>query len=159
MNTANLRRIQNEIDQIRKRGSEYDKMFSIDMVNDDVYNWKAIIYGPNDSLYEGYKFNLDIKLSHDYPYSPIGVKFITPIRHVNINTHGDICLDILKHNWTPSQNIQSIMLSIYILLSEPNIEDPLNSDLAKLYRTNKQEYENSIKQFCQITESNIRCTH
>ena len=158
MNTANLRRIQNEIDQIKKRGNEYDNMFNINMVNDDVYNWKAIVHGHKDSLYEGYKFHLDIKLPYDYPYSPIGVKFITPIRHVNINTHGDICLDILKNNWNPSQTIQSVMLSIYILLSEPNTEDPLNSDLAKLYRTNKEEYENNIKQFCRTTESS-HCTH
>ena len=146
--TANLRRIQNEIKQIKQQAAEYKKMFELNMVGDNVYHWEAIIYGPEESLYEGYKFKLDIQLPDNYPFSAPNVKFITPIQHVNVNSKGDICLDILKNNWASSQNMQSVMLSLRLFLCDPNTDDPLNSDLAELYRSNKKEYTNRIKEHC-----------
>lgn len=146
--TANYRRMLNEVKQIRDNATEYAKMFKLTMVNDDMYHWDAIIYGPEDSLYEGYHFKLDIKLPDNYPFAPLTVKFITPIQHVNINSEGNVCLDILKNNWAPSQNIQSVMLSLQVLLSSPNTDDPLNSDLAEMYRNDQKGYTKKIKEYC-----------
>ena len=146
--TANLRRIRNEVNQIREQAQDYTNMFEIEMVGDDMYHWKAIIYGPEDTLYNGYKFEVDIKLPDNYPFAPPTVKFLTPIQHVNINDKGDICLDILKNNWAASQNIQSVLLSLRLLLSSPCPDDPLNSQLAQLYRTDKKKYNKKIKDSC-----------
>ena len=146
--TSNLRRIQNEVKSLKSNTEEYGKMFSVYMVGDDMYHWQAILHGPPDSLYQAYDFKLDIVLPADYPYSPPRVKFVTPILHVNVNSGGDICLDILKGNWLPSQNIRSILLSIRLLLSEPNPNDPFNSDLATLFRSNEKEYIRKVKKFC-----------
>lgn len=147
--TANYRRIHNEVRQIEKQASEYEKMFKLSRKDDNIYHWQAVIFGPVDSLYEGYKFELDIHLPDNYPFSPPNVKFLTPIQHVNVNAKGDICLDILKNNWTPSLNIQSVIVSLGQLLTYPNTDDPFNSDLAELYRTNKKEYTKRIKEHCQ----------
>ena len=146
--TANLRRIQNEVKQMKLQAKEYENMFQINMVDDDMYHWQAMLYGPEDSLYDGYQFKLDIKLPENYPFSPINVKFVTPILHVNVNSRGDICLDILKTKWAPSQNIQSIVLSIRLLLGQPNTDDSFNADLSELYRTSKEEYATRIKNAC-----------
>ena len=146
--TANLRRIQNEIKNLQLKTSEYDKMFKIDMVDDDMYHWNVTLYGPEDSLYEGFEFKLDTLLPNAYPFEPPRVKFITPIQHVNINNNGDICLDILKNNWSASQNMTSVMISIIALLSQPNTDDPLNAELGELHRRNKKEYANRIKNSC-----------
>lgn len=145
---ASLRRIQNETKQLELQAKEHENMFTVSMVNDDMYHWNGVLYGPENSLYQGYKFNLDIKLPDDYPFSPLTIKFITPIQHININSTGDICLDILKKNWSPSQNIQSVMLSLILLLHKPNYSDALNSDLAKIYWENKKKYYNDVKQYC-----------
>lgn len=147
--TANLRRIQNEIKQIREQSNEYSKMFQLTIVNDNVYHWRATIYGPEESFYEGYKFELDISLPNNYPFSPPNVKFITPIKHVNVNSKGDICLDILKNNWAPSQNIHSVLMSLILLLKYPNIDDPFNPELAELYHNDIKEYERVIKFACE----------
>jgi len=153
--TANLRRIQNEVKQLKEQDNQTSNIFKINMVDDNMYHWRAIIYGPDDSLYEGYEFELDIQLPDDYPFSPITVKFKTQILHVNVNTKGDMCLDILKNkgsssqnNWVPSQNIRSVLLSICSLLHEPNVDDSLNSDLAELYRTDKNKYITTIRDAC-----------
>ncbi len=146
--TTNLRRLQNEVRSLQNNDGEYKKMFRIKMVKDDMYHWEVILYGPADSLYEGYQFKLDVKLPNDYPFSAPRIKFLSPILHVNINNKGDICLDILKDKWAASQNITSIMLSIILLLSQPNPDDPFNSELAQLYRENKNKYVDMIKKFC-----------
>ena len=146
--TANLRRIQNEINQIKQQSTDNKDIFTVEIVNDDIFHWEAWLNGPQDSLYSGFRFKLDIVLPENYPYAPINIKFITPIQHVNINTNGNICLDILKTNWTPSQNIQSVIMSIGILLSHPNPDDALNSDLANLYRTSKAKYIERIQKAC-----------
>lgn len=154
--TATLKRIQNEIKQIEAHYKENSKMFLVKMVDDNAFHWHAIVYGPEKSLYEKYQFELEIKLPDDYPFSPPIVKFITPIQHVNINTKGDICLDILKNNWAPSQNIQSVLISIISLLSDPNYDDPLNSDLAKVYRENKSDYKRRILETCKNKATKIK---
>ncbi|XWV26436.1 putative ubiquitin-conjugating enzyme E2 [Tupanvirus soda lake] len=148
--TTNLRRLQNEVSRMQSQAEEYASMFKINMVGDDMYHWEVILFGPEESLYEGYQFKLDVKLPNDYPFSAPRVKFMTPIEHVNINKNGDICLDILKNGgWSASQNIKTVMISIRVLLSCPNPDDPFNSELAELYRKNEQEYINRIKKACE----------
>lgn len=147
-NTANLRRIQNEVKHLEDKSSDYEKMFKINMVQDDMYHWEVVLYGPSDSLYEDSQFRLDIRLPNDYPFSAPIVKFVTPIQHLNINNSGNICLDILKDKWSASQNITTVMLSILLLLNQPNSEDPFNPELANLFRTNHKEYIRKIKLCC-----------
>ena len=147
-NQAHLRRIQNETINIKNTFKEYADMFAIQMVDDNMYHWRVVLNGPPDSLYENFKFNLEIVLSQDYPTKAPNVKFVTPIQHLNVNATGDICLDILKDNWSSAQNIISIVKSISLLLSYPNPDDPFNAELAMLYRDNKDTYESTVKQHC-----------
>lgn len=146
---ANLRRLMNEANLIKRSADEDSVMFRLNRVGDDMYHWTAVIYGPEDSLYENYEFNLDISLSDNYPASPLTIKFITPIQHVNVNNNGDICMDILKNNWSSSINIRAVLISLISLLGNPNTDDPLNSDLAELYRNNKKQYEKQIRKACE----------
>jgi ubiquitin-conjugating enzyme E2 D/E len=148
-NAAMLRRLCRESEDLKNNAADLESIFKINRVGDDMCHYNVILFGPKDSLYEGYQFNLDIKLPHDYPFSAPIVKFITPIEHVNVNNNGDICLDILKDKWVPSQNIASIMKSLMLLLSEPNVDDPLNSDLGRLYKTDKNKYKQRIKSACE----------
>jgi len=144
-----LRRIMNEIGQIKQHKSADADMFNLEQMGNNIFHWQADLYGPKDSPYEDYIFKIDIKLPDNYPTLPPTVKFVTRIEHANINSKGDICMDILKPNdWASTLGMRSVLISILSLLSTPNLEDPLNSDLVGLRRTNEKEYNIKIRNAC-----------
>ncbi len=107
----------------------------------DITVWDATIQGPDGSPYSGGVFKLEIKFSSEYPFKAPTVRFITPVYHPNINNNGDICLDILKNQWSPALKISKVLLSIMALLTVPNPDDPLVVDIANLYKKDKAKYE------------------
>ena len=44
-----------------------------------------------------------------------------------------------KGKWTPALQINSILLSIQALLSVPNVDDPLDETIARVWRENQVE--------------------
>ena len=106
----------------------------------DIYKWTATLLGPDDTPYAGGVFNLAIQFPTDYPFKPPKVAFTTKVYHPNINAQGGICLDILKDQWSPALSISKVLLSISSLLDEPNPKDPLVPEVARLYETNRVEF-------------------
>ena len=107
---------------------------------DNITIWEATILGPTDTPYEGGIFLIYITFPENYPFSPLKMRFKTPIYHPNISRYGDICLDILKDAWTPILNISKVLLSVCSLLSDPNPNDPLEKSIAKQYIENREKY-------------------
>ena len=113
---------------------------SAGIVDDDIYHWQATIMGPEDSPYDGGIFNLRIEFPHDYPFKPPKITFITKIYHCNINSAGNICLDILKEQWSPALTINKVLLSICSLMDDQNPNDPLMIDIANLYTNDRERF-------------------
>lgn len=79
---------------------------------DSLFRWKAVIFGPDETEWEGGIFRLIMEFSEDYPNKPPKVKFLTRMFHPNIYNDGSICLDILQNMWSPVYDISSILTSI-----------------------------------------------
>ncbi|KAA8579247.1 hypothetical protein FQN60_007188 [Etheostoma spectabile] len=105
-----------------------------------LFHWQATIMGPSDSPYQGGVFFLTIHFPTDYPFKPPKVAFTTRIYHPNINSNGSICLDILRSQWSPALTISKVLLSICSLLCDPNPDDPLVPEIARIYKTDSQRY-------------------
>lgn len=114
-------------------------------VGDDLFHWQATIMGPPDSPYQGGVFFLTIHFPTDYPFKPPKLAFTTRIYHPNINSNGSICLDILRSQWSPALTISKVLLSICSLLTDPNPDDPLVPEIARMYKTDKDRYNQLAK--------------
>ncbi|KAJ9449425.1 Ubiquitin-conjugating enzyme E2-16 kDa [Diplonema papillatum] len=113
----------------------------------DMFTWKATIMGPEDSPYQGGIFFLNIHFPTDYPFKPPRLQFTTKLYHPNINANGGICLDILKDQWSPALTISKVLLSICSLLTDPNPEDPLVPEIARLFKSNRPQFEATAREW------------
>lgn len=108
---------------------------------DNIFEWVATLMGPDNSPYAGGVFFLDIHFPPDYPFKPPKVVFRTRIYHCNINSAGNICLDILQKAWSPALTISKVLLSICSLLTDCNPHDPLVNSIAKQYLKDREKHD------------------
>lgn len=142
-----VRRLQQDFRQLLK-----NKVDGIDASpsSENFFVWNAIIFGPEDSVYESGAFPLQITFPEDYPLRPPQVRFTTKIFHPNVWWEdGLICVDILKDGWVPSYDVLAILHSIRLLMIDPNPLSPANLEAAILYRDNRVEYNRRVSQMIQ----------
>ena len=108
-------------------------------------HWQASINPADDSPYAGGVFMLDFRVPDQYPFMPPRVRFNTRIFHPNIHFEsGEICLDVLKNDWSPAWSLESICRAILALLSAPNADSPLNCDAGNMIRAGDMKAYNSM---------------
>nr|CAG4645828.1 EOG090X0DZY [Lynceus sp. MCZ IZ 141354] len=128
-----------------------DKGISAFPDGENLLSWVGTISGPTGTVYEGLTYRLNFTFPNGYPYVAPVVKFVTPCFHPNVDTKGNICLDILKDKWSPMYDVRTILLSLQSLLGDPNIDSPLNSQAAELwhnqtaYKVHLHEKYNELK--------------
>ncbi|KAG9393261.1 Ubiquitin-protein ligase Ube2S [Carpediemonas membranifera] len=123
-----------------------------DMVNDQPTGWTiainetniqdvtATLEGPEASPFEGGKFLVKFRFPSDYPNSPPLGRFMTKVFHPNISVDGEICVNVLKRDWTPDTTLRHVLMIIRCLLLEPFPESALNDEAAKLEMEDYEEY-------------------
>jgi len=124
------KRLQSELMSLMMSG---DKGISAFPDGDNLLSWIGTVEGPEDSVYQGLKYKLRLEFPAGYPYQSPTVKFSTPCFHPNVDSHGNICLDILKEKWSALYEVRTILLSIQSLLGEPNNDSPLNTHAAEMW--------------------------
>ncbi|XP_016981624.1 ubiquitin-conjugating enzyme E2 4 [Drosophila rhopaloa] len=140
-------RIKRELQDVRKHPPPN---CSAEMYHDDLFRWTAGVNGPAGSVYEGGHFRLDIRFPTAYPFRPPRIRFTTRIYHCNVDSRGAICLDVLGERWSPVMNVAKVLLSIYVLMSECNPDDPLVMCIADQYKTNRKEHDKIARHWTKL---------
>lgn len=104
--------------------------------NDSILN--VIMDGPKDSPYIGGKFKISVKFPPKFPIDKPIFTFVTPIYHINI-WNGKICLDSIN-NYSPETSITDILTQIFMMLTSPNENSPLNEEYFDVYKKDLDEY-------------------
>ena len=110
----------------------------------DMTQIRAQITGPEGSPFETGVFLLTVHITARYPFEPPRCRFLTPLYHPNVDSHGRICLDTLKSppagSWSPAVSLPSLLLSIRSLMAEPNPDDGLVPEISELYKRNPTQW-------------------
>eukprot|EP01122_Echinamoeba_exundans_P001298 TRINITY_DN1137_c0_g1_i2.p1 TRINITY_DN1137_c0_g1~~TRINITY_DN1137_c0_g1_i2.p1 ORF type:complete len:178 (-),score=48.10 TRINITY_DN1137_c0_g1_i2:77-589(-) len=132
---------------------------SAGLVDDsNLFEWQIMLVGPPDTLYEGGMFNAIMTFPPNYPDMPPKLKFTTPLYHPNIYENGEVCISILhppgddkwgyeraEERWLPVHTVETILLSVISMLSDPNDMSPANIEAAKTWRENKDLFKKKVK--------------
>ncbi|CAG2109532.1 unnamed protein product [Medioppia subpectinata] len=132
--------------------------FSAGLVDENnLYKWEVMIVGPPDTLYEGGMFRAELDFPQNFPQRPPKMRFTTEIWHPNIFKSGEVCISILHQpgedtygnekaceRWTPVHTVETILLSVISMLSDPNDSSPANVDAAKQFRNDFQGFKKKV---------------
>ncbi|KAJ3032240.1 hypothetical protein HK097_005359, partial [Rhizophlyctis rosea] len=125
------------------------------IVNEDnITDVQAWIAGPIGTPFTGGVFRVQLKLGNDFPQAPPKGYFLTKIFHPNISQTGDICVNTLKKDWSPTLTIQTLLLTIKSLLYTPNPDSALNEEAASLFRSDFPAYERRAQVFTSVHARN-----
>lgn len=107
----------------------------------------GVLEGPPNTAYEDGYFLFKMIFPSDYIFKPPRFKFITDIFHPNIS-NGYVSVDVLMDQWSPAQScFDKIIYSVQSLLDDPNPEEFINGEAAKLYKENKIEYNRTVRKY------------
>ena len=144
---AALKRIMREYKELTVDAPFPDDSCTVQPKGDDYFAWQATITGPPSTPYEDGLFFVDLDLPHDYPFKPPKLKFTTSIYHANISEKGEICLESIKDKWNPSLSVKKVLQEVIDLLQHPNPDTPLRSDIAKLYKENRELHDKNAAEY------------
>eukprot|EP01116_Phalansterium_solitarium_P004842 TRINITY_DN1600_c0_g1_i1.p2 TRINITY_DN1600_c0_g1~~TRINITY_DN1600_c0_g1_i1.p2 ORF type:complete len:149 (-),score=1.39 TRINITY_DN1600_c0_g1_i1:202-648(-) len=121
--------------------------FKVELAKEDnLLLWRAEVLGPAQTPYEGGKFHLEIDVPAEYPFKPPKVKFQTKIYHPNVKSDGGFCTDILTtEGWSPQLKLQQVLMTVREILREPNPDNPLEADIANQYKTDRNAFTKTAK--------------
>lgn len=139
------RRTPGEI-RIQKDIAELDggKVATIDFPNPNNLTQFNVSVTPDTGYWQGAKYVFSLNIPDHYPHSPPKVKCKTKIYHPNITFEGDVCLNILREDWTPVLDINAVIYGLIYLFYEPNPNDPLNHEAADLLRSDAKEFKRIV---------------
>lgn len=105
------------------------------------FNLKLI---PQEGYYKNGQFEFKVEINSNFPIDPPKIKCLQKIYHPNIDLEGNICLNILREDWSPVLNLNGVFMGLNILFLEPNPNDPLNKDAANVLVKDKKQFARNV---------------
>ncbi|XP_070844493.1 ubiquitin-conjugating enzyme E2 L3-like [Chaetodon trifascialis] len=142
---ASIRRLNKELDDIRKSGMKNFCNIQVDESN--ILSWQGLIV-PDNPPYDKGAFRIELIFPAEYPFKPPKITFKTKIYHPNVDEKGQVCLPIISvENWKPATRTDQVIDSLINLVSSPQPEHPLRADLAEEYSKDRAKFMKNAEEF------------
>lgn len=86
-----------------------------------------------------------LNFTDSYPEKPPRCQFTSEMFHPNVYNDGSLCLDIIQDKWRPIYTVNTILMSIQMLLADPNASSPANPEAARLFTADRKAYEKKVR--------------
>ncbi|KAJ8141083.1 hypothetical protein OY671_005742 [Metschnikowia pulcherrima] len=133
-------RLQKDITEL-----ELPRSISIHMPNPQDLFYFEIEICPVEGHYQGGRFHFKVDISDNYPIDPPRIKCLQKIYHPNIDLDGNVCLNILREDWSPVLSLNAVLLGLNFLFLELNPNDPLNKDAANTLVKSPNVFSRNVK--------------
>lgn len=150
--------------ELQRNAVNPSEHYSIGLIDNNVYKWEVLLIGPKDTIYENAILKGSLTFPPTYPDDPPTFKFQTEMWHPNIDQEGNVCISILhkpgddeygyedvNERWMPVRDSHSVILSILLLLSNPNCESPANLEAAQECMYHRDTYNKRVYRLMQRT--------
>ncbi|CAN6287397.1 unnamed protein product [Urochloa humidicola] len=124
----------------------------------DLLHWEVIIDGPDGSPYAGGTFPVDVDFASTYPLRPPKITFKTKVYHPNIDSRGEMTLDIFHYNnWRLRTSVHELLFLIVSVLYDPMLDGhPVNDEVNDLYESDIELYEQMARAWtCEYSSAPI----
>lgn len=146
------------VKRIKKELTLWQSYHMLEPVDDDIFIIQGYLFGPPQTIYDGYAWRVTFQISSDYPFKPPKLLPLgyegqkCPIYHLNFNDSGGTYIPELHSTWCPALTISMILDRLEDLLDQPFLYsdvDPNSSFLGtfiqlergELYAQNRCEYD------------------
>ncbi|KAJ2797999.1 hypothetical protein H4R21_004099, partial [Coemansia helicoidea] len=137
LSAAALRRV---VSELKKLHANPPEGISVQVGEGAVSEINATIEGPQDTPYEGGRFQVRLTIDDSFPDTPPRGVFVTRIFHPNVSEKGEICVNTLKRDWQKHYGIEHVLVTVKCLLIYPNPESALNEEAGKLLLERYDDY-------------------
>ena len=111
------------------------------------YEIECFMKAPKNSPYTNGIFNFIIKYDKDYPKTKPQIKLKTKIFHCNCNlSSGFFWIDFLYY-WKKDSDLSQILSVLYQLFISNNPNDPVEFNIAKIYKDNYSKFERICQEY------------
>lgn len=80
-----------------------------------------------EGVYSDAKIPFKVQIDQMYPHRPPRVFCLKKIFHPSVGVNRNVCLNILRLDWSPVLAVNAVVFGIHLLLLEPQAEDCLNA--------------------------------
>lgn len=128
-----------------------DKLWGVEahpLKDDSIFEWTAKILGLKGTIWEGGVFRLYLKFDESFNTKPPEVCFHTIPFHPNVDMiTGKPCVDFLDdwHQWVEGYSLSMVLLTIQSMLSNPVLEDAVNSDAVQMLVHHPHAYKQMVQ--------------
>ena len=135
-----LKKLLNELQNDKDCRFEFDYLSEN---NPDPFQWKTVLEGTQDTVYENGYYMLKIIFSGNYPIERPNVYFLNKIFHPHVGSDGWACIE------PPNNDVVSCIETVenMFIQYDKNIDHAFSGEPRRLCETDKEKFKNKAREW------------